>query len=291
VDRTAFNAFKAHNLTPGGVAIAETITQSTGLSKLVRRDINDETIRRIAKQCDKDGLYKDEGVLFEKIKDLSSAITAYEKGGLYFNAYTACTELGGAKVAAEYMRKLETENPYAARGVYKSEGVMFEKMKDLPHAVMAYEKGGLYSNAFAAYFDSGHIEAATEYMNKLEAENPRAALNIYKVNRDTDNIRRVSNAIELKYPLSAAMGYISINEKKNALRCADILEAIAQQNPTKKEKIMTDVAYIKLQVGDHNGAADAYEEGGVHQIAEFLKGSRTKEHFSGIKIRSGISDY
>jgi tetratricopeptide (TPR) repeat protein len=291
VDRTAFNAFKAHDLTPGGVAIAETITQSTGLTKLVRRDISDETIRRIAKQCDKDGLYKDEGVLFKKIKDLPGAITAYAKGGMYFNAYLACTELGGAKAATEYMKKLVAENPYAARGVYKSEGAMFEKMKDLPHAVMAYEKGGLYSDAFAAYLESGQVEAATDYIKKLEAQNPRAALNIYKVDRDTDNIRRVSNAIELKYPLSAAMGYISINEKENALRCADILEAIAQQNPTKKEEIMVDVAYIKLQVGDHKGAADAYEEGGVHQMAEFLKGSRMKEYFSGLQIRSIVSDY
>ena len=51
------------------------------------------------------------------------------------------------------------------------------------------------------------------------------------------------------------MGYISIGEKENALRCADTLEAIAQQNPTKKEEIMVDVAYIKLQAGDHKGAA------------------------------------
>ena len=81
------------------------------------------------------------------------------------------------------MKKLVAENPYAARGVYKSEGVMFEKMKDLPSAVMAYEKGGLYSNAYAAYLESGQAEAAAEYVKKLEAENPRAALKIYKVSQ------------------------------------------------------------------------------------------------------------
>ena len=183
VDKSALNTIVACNLSSSARAIAESVTHNNRMVNLVRRDISSE-VNRIAKECEKNMLYGDAGIIYEKTGDADNAIRAYDTGRLYFQAGNVSINSGKKEMAEGFAKKLELEKPDDALILYKKLG----NVDGIGRCAKALETKQPFTSALG-YISIGDKADANRCADILEAAAKQDPANEKKIMIDVAYIR------------------------------------------------------------------------------------------------------